>query len=466
MKKSLWGSRFKKGLDPLIQCFTYSLAVDGELFRAEIHVNQAYAKMLAHVGLISRAEGRRLVSALTQIEKRFQARDPHRNPLASFMMSVEDIHTFVQQELEKKVGGLAKKIHTGRSRNDLVVTSTLVYLKKKLPTLRQKISNLQKTLVDFAQKSGPAVIPGLTHLRRAQPILLAHHLLAYVEMLERDTSRLSDAEGRMDKLPLGAGALAGSSLPLDRKFLARELGFAGVNENSVDAVSDRDFVIETLSSLAIHWTHLSRLAEDFILWNSEAFGYVTLDDSTATGSSLMPQKKNPDVFELVRGRASVIFGNLISSLVLLKGLPLAYNRDLQEDKPALFSAIHKTSLALEALRITISRANLAKGIESWTEDDDFLYATDLLEYLVEKGTPFRDAHEQVGKLVAYAAAEERKLAELSLEEFRRFSKKFDDQVYRLLDPQISVKRKRTPGSTNPEQVKKWLQYWKKKLKKA
>ena len=448
-----------------MKCFSYSLYVDGELLQAEIRVNQAHAKMLARVGLISSAEARRLVSALAQIGEKFQVKDPHQNPLAAFK-EVEDVHTFVQLELEKKVGALAKKIHTGRSRNDLVVTSTLVYLKEKLPAVGEKIAGLQKTLVDFAEKAGKTVVPGLTHLKRAQPVLLAHHVLAYIGMLERDRARLGDALGRMSQLPLGAAALAGSGLPLDRKFLARELGFSGINENSLDAVSDRDFAVETLSTLSILWMHLSRLGEDFILWNSEAFGFITLDDSVATGSSLMPQKKNPDVFELVRGRAGVIFGHLVSLLTLLKGLPLAYNRDLQEDKPALFDSIHKTELALDTLRLTISRTELAKGVEDWAGQEDFLYATDLLEYLVEKKIPFREAHETVGAIVRHAVDEGKKLSEIPLQEFRKFSPKFDSKVYGLLDPWASVNRKKTLGSTHPAQVRKWIQYWKKKLKKT
>lgn len=461
--KKLWGSRFKKELDSTVKCFSYSLYVDGELLPAEIRVNQAHARMLARVGLITRAEGRRLVSALDQIGKRFRVADPHENPLAAYK-NVEDVHTFIQLELEKRVGELAKKIHTGRSRNDLVVTSTLVYLKEKLPLLDAKAKAFQRTLVEFAGKTDQVVIPGLTHLKRAQPVLLAHHLLAYVNMLERDRSRLQGALTRMDRLPLGAAALAGSSLPLDPKFVARQLGFSGVFENSLDAVSDRDFILETLSVLAILWIHLSRLAEDFILWNSEAFGFVSLDDSVATGSSLMPQKKNPDVFELVRGRSGAIFGRLFSALAMLKGLPLAYNRDLQEDKPALFDSLHKTELALEAVRLAISQTKLAPGVKRWVEEEDFLYAADLLEYLVEKGVPFREAHSAVGRLVRYAVDENRDLAGLSLKEFQRFSPQFDQGVYRLLDPWVSVSRKKTPGSTSPKEVKKWIRYWKKKLR--
>lgn len=466
MAKKLWGGRFKKELEPVIKCFSYSLAVDGELLEAEIRVTEAHAQMLARVGLLTAREGRRIVLALGQIGKKYAGRDPHRNPLAAHFKRAEDVHTFLQLELEKKVGAVAKKIHTGRSRNDLVVTSTLLYLKKKIAGIGKKITKVQKALVGFGERSRGSMIPGLTHLKWAQPVLLAHHLLAYVEMLERDLARLGEAAARMDRLPLGAGALAGSGLPIDPKFVARKLGFSKVAANSLDAVSDRDFVLETLADLSILWVHLSRLAEDFILWNSEPFGFVELDDSTATGSSLMPQKKNPDVFELVRGRAGVIFGHLVSLLTLLKGLPLAYNRDLQEDKPALFSALHKTALALEALSVTIERVELGAGIKEWAEREDYLYATDLLEVLVEKGTPFREAHEAVGRLVAYAVGQKKKLEELALSEFQRFLPGVGPEIYRLLDPWNSVKRKKTPGGTHPAEVQKCLAFWKKKLKKV
>lgn len=465
MQSKLWGGRFSKALNPAVRHFTYSLAVDGELLQAEVRVNQAHANMLARQGFLTRTEARKLVVALDQIGEKFRAKNPHENPLASFK-DIEDVHTFVQLELEKKVGALAKKIHTGRSRNDLVVTSTLVYLKEKLLGVKRKIAGLQKVLVGFAEKTDRVIVPGLTHLQWAQPVIFAHQLLAYVGMLERDCERFVDTVKRMNKLPLGAAALGGSSLRIDPKYVARQLGFRGLAENSIDAVSDRDFALEALSALAILWTHLSRLAEDFVLWTSEAFRYVILDDSVATGSSLMPQKKNPDVFELVRGRAGVIFGHLLSLLTLLKGLPLAYNRDLQEDKPALFDAIHKTELALDVLSITISTARLAEGIRKWAQEDDFLYATDLLEFLVEKGVPFREAHESVGTLVRYALKRGKKLGELSLKEFRRFSSRFDRGVYSLLDPWASVHRKKTPASTHPAAVRKWLQFWKKKLKKV
>lgn len=466
MAKNLWGSRFKKELHSTIKCFSYSLFVDSELLQAEIKVNQAHARMLARSGLLTAREGRRLVSSLAAIARKFALKDPHQNPLLKYFKGVEDVHTFVQLQLEKKVGPLAKKIHTGRSRNDLVVTSTLVYLRDKLPAVGQRIARLQKALVGFAGRAGNTVVPGLTHTKWAQPVLMAHHLLAYVGMLERDGARLKDALRRMDTLPLGAAALAGSGLPLNPRLVARELGFKKVSENSLDSVSDRDFLVETLSVLAILWMHLSRLAEDFILWNSESFNFVVLDDSVATGSSLMPQKKNPDVFELVRGRTGAIFGRLLSVLTMLKGLPLAYNRDLQEDKPALFDAIHKTELALEALGLAVSRTEPADGVSRWAGDDDFIYATDLLEYLVERGVAFREAHERVGGLVRSATEKGLRLSELSLREFRSFSPQFDDKVYDLFDPEASVRRKKTPGSTNPKEVARWLRHWTKKLRRV
>jgi argininosuccinate lyase len=268
----------------------------------------------------------------------------------------------------------------------------------------------------------------------------------------------------MDTLPLGSAALAGSSLPLNPRKVAAELGFKQVSVNSLDSVSDRDFAIETLSVLSILWVHLSRLAEDFILWNSEAFGFITLDDSVATGSSLMPQKKNPDVFELVRGRSGVIFGRLIALLTLMKGLPLAYNRDMQEDKPGLFDAIYKTALALEALSVTVSRIELGSGISKWQAGEDFIYATDLLEYLVERGVPFAEAHETIGKIVRMAVEEGVGLADLPLEVYRRFSSKFDSKVFDLLDDEASVRRKKTPGSTHPREVQRRIQFWKRNLK--
>ena len=375
--KSLWGGRFEKGSHPELNQFSYSLAVDRELFSSEIEVNRAYAKMLAKVKLITEAEAKEIAKGLTVIEKSWDA-----GKLLGLAEQCEDIHSFIQSELEGQVGALAKKIHTGRSRNDLVVTSTRLYLRKRIECLLNRIGETQKALGFLAKKAGKIIIPGMTHLRKAQPVLLAHHLLAYVEMLEEDAERFRDALKRVNVLVLGSAALAGSSLPLDQEFLAKELGFQKIAANSMAATSDRAFMTEVLSALSILWMHFSRLAEDFILWNSEPFNLIELDDAFATGSSLMPQKKNPDVFELVRGRSGVIFGHLMSLLTVQKGLPLCYNRDLQEDKPGLFDALAKTRGALKLLPMVLKTVKFKPESAALLLLDDTLFATDLLEYLV------------------------------------------------------------------------------------
>ena len=457
--KSLWGGRFKSEMHPLLKEFSYSLLVDHELFEVELDVNAAYAKMLAKIRLISPQESKAIERGLAAIRKAWKPEN-----VCSLSCDYEDIHTYIQQQLEKRIGPAAKKIHTGRSRNDLVVTSTRLYLMRKLEEIQGRIGQTQKSLVDLARKAGDAIIPGMTHLKKAQPILLAHHLLAYVEMMEEDRQRLKDSCRRMNVLPLGSGALAGSSLALDREFLARQLGFKKISSNSLQVTSDRAFIVEALSGLAILWMHLSRLSEDFILWNSEAFHYVELEDAFATGSSLMPQKKNPDIFELLRGRAGGIFGSLQALLVLQKGLPLAYNRDLQEDKPALFDALRKTDLALALLTETLQHVSFHPAAMSKALEDDGIYATDLLEYLVRKKVPFSEAHEAVGKAVWKAQETGRSLSEISLQEWKNFSKKFENDIYDLFDPKVSVNAKKTSGSTHPAKVKKAIKGWEKKLK--
>ncbi len=458
--KALWGGRFKKGMHPVLQCFSYSLAVDGELFESEIRVDEAWVKMLAKIRLISAAESRKLLSGLKAVEKQFKGQ-----ALCDYLKSYEDVHTLIQSELEKKIGSTAKKIHTGRSRNDLVVTSTRVWAKDRLVKIDAKIKDAQKALIAAAKKAGGGIIAGMTHLKKAQPVLMAHHLLAYVEMLEEDRERLADVMKRVDVLPLGSAALAGSSLPLDRNFLARELGFAKVSANSMASVSDRAFLAEIVSGLAILWMHLSRLSEDFILWNSEPFNYIDLDDSFATGSSLMPQKKNPDVFELIRGRSATVMGELQALLVVQKGLPLAYNRDLQEDKAPVFGAVRRTLGALELLALTIQTVSFnEKAMEASVEDDN-LYATDILEYLVRKGMIFSEAHETVGRIVFYAQENGKQMRHLSVNEWKKFSPKFETSVFDLFEPAASVGAKRTIGSTRPEFVKKEITKWEKNLKK-
>jgi len=458
MAKKLWGGRFKKEMHPALKCFSYSLAADKELFQAEILVNRAWARMLAKTGIITGAEAREIVRGLAAVEKDFEGRD-----LFAYASRYEDIHTLIQSELEKRAGKVAKKLHTGRSRNDLVVTSTRIYLREKISVICYEIRRLQRALVSAADRAADLIIPGMTHLRKAQPVLLAHHLLAYVEMTEEDTMRFRDALKRVNVLPIGSAALAGSALPIDQKFLAKELGFAKISGNSMTAVSDRGFLAEFLAGLSILWMHLSRLAEDFILWNSEAFGYVELDDAFATGSSLMPQKKNPDVFELVRGRAGTSFGYLQAILTVQKGLPLSYNRDLQEDKPGVFDAVNKTTIALEILALTVGSVTWHKKAIARAVADDTLFATDILEYLVRKKVPFSEAHAAVGEAVRYAADSARSLRELSLKEWKNFSPRIGADVYDLFDPKASLCGKQTVGSTHPVRVRQQLEFWKKSL---
>lgn len=459
MAKGLWGGRFQKGMHPLLKTFSYSLATDIELLDSEIAIDVAWAKMLGRSKLITSGEAARLVRALKVIGAEIKSEMGKPGSLYNWMNEHEDIHTLIQTLLEKKVGALGKKIHTGRSRNDLVVASTRLYLSHKAVAISEAISGLQAALVVTARRAGPAMISGYTHLRKAQPVLLAHHLLAYVEMLEEDHDRLLDAIKRLDVLPLGSAALAGSGLPIDQAFLAKELGFSRITANSLAAVSDRAFITEFLSVFAILWMHLSRLSEDFILWNSEPFGYVELDDSFSTGSSLMPQKKNPDVFELTRGRTGVIFGYLQALLVIQKGLPLSYNRDLQEDKPQLFDAFYKTEVTLDLLSLTVQTARFVPEKMKASVEEDTLYATDILDYLVRKKVPFSDAHSISGKIVHYAIEHSQQIRQLQLDEFRQFSPLFKEDIYLIFDPETSVRAKKTRGSTHPDFVARELDKW-------
>lgn len=461
--KHLWSGRFKKEMHPVFKCFSYSLNVDYELLEAELLIDRAWVKMLAKTGLISASEARTLLQGLDAVEKKLGVMMRNGVPQA-LLAKYEDIHTLIQTLLEESAGPIGKKIHTGRSRNDLVVTSTRIYLRNKITRIQQGIREVQKALTGLARKSGDLVIPGMTHWRKAQPLCVAHHLLAYVEMLQEDFERLTDARKRVNVMGLGSAALAGSSLALDQKLLCRELGFDGVSANSLTAVSDRAFISEVLGALAIMWMHFSRFSEDIILWNSEYLGFIELDDAFASGSSLMPQKKNPDIFELLRGRSGVLLGQWVSMMAVQKGLPLAYNRDLQEDKPGLMDAVKKTELALELLALTVSSISFNPKAAQRALKDDGLYATDLLEYLVRKGAAFSDAHETIGRIVRKAAETDRAVRDLSVQEFKQFSDLFDRDVFKLFDAAESVSAKKTIGSTNPARVASEIRKWETVLK--
>lgn len=461
MAKGLWGGRFKKEMHPLLKQFSFSLAVDQELLDSELRVNSAWAEMLAETRLISKAESKKLLRGIRKISQTLKRRN-----LNGKIESVEDIHTLIQNILEKEIGETGKKIHTARSRNDLVVTSTRVYLKEKIQKLHAQWVKLESAFVKRAEKEDGVLLPGFTHLKKAQPVLLSHQFLAYAEMLDEDRLRLLDCFKRVDVLVLGSAALAGSGLKVDQDFLARKLGFSKIAANSLTATSDRAFITEFLSVLAMLWMHLSRFAEDMILWNTEAFGWLDLDDAFATGSSLMPQKKNPDVFELIRGRAGVIFGHLQAALTLQKGLPLAYNRDLQEDKPGLFDAIHKTEIVLELLPLVIQSMKFNREAMEKALDDDGVYATDLLDYLIAKGLTHKDGHAIVGAVVRYGLQHKKRWRDFSIPEWRAFSPKFGGDVCKILDPVVSVNAKKTSGSTHPGQVRKQIARLSARLRQA
>jgi len=442
----LWGGRFSKALDESALRYTTSLPVDRRLYAWDVLGSIAHARMLGRQSIIPAADTTALVDGLLGL-----LRDPP--PLDG---PFEDIHSLVEATLAERVGEPAGRLHTARSRNDQIATDIRLFVRAALVTGVEGIVELQAALIQAAAQHGQAVMPGYTHLQRAQPVVLGHHLLAYVEMLDRDASRLRDAFVRADVLPLGAGALAGSPYPLDREFVARLLGFAAVSRNSLDAVSDRDFLVEHLAALATIAMHLSRLAEELVLWSTAEFGFVALDESFTTGSSIMPQKRNPDVAELLRGKTGRVYGALTSLLVMLKGLPLSYNRDLQEDKAPYFEAVDIVHDGL-----TLAAAMLASA--TWLVDrlahaaaDPLISATDLADHLAQRGLPFRQAHEIIGHIVRAAEASGRALAEFSLDELRAFSPLFEASAVGLQAADLAAARNVT-GGTAPAQVELQLQ---------
>ena len=457
MARKLWGGRFTKRTDPVVERFTSSIAVDHRLAKHDVIGSIAHAKMLGACRIIPTRDARRLVSGLQQILRRIERGQFHPDPAA------EDIHTQIHTMLRRRVGPVAEKLQTARSRNDQVALDLRLYARDVVTRLSRGLARAQRGLVALADRAHEVVIPGYTHLQRAQPVLLAHHLLAYVEMLERDQERLQDARRRLDTLPLGAVALAGTSLPINRSKVAKLLGFSRVADNSMDAVSDRDFVVELLADSALTAAHLSRLAEDLILWATEEFGISTLDDAVATGSSLMPQKKNPDVLELIRGQAGQAFGGLMELLTMLKGLPLSYNRDLQWDKAVFFRVTDGVMDALEAMDCVVRHVHLRREGIRRLLSHDAICATDLAEQLVTRGVAFQRAHEIVGRLVRSCEREGKRLGELSLAELRRFSPRFDEAARRRLDPRRSVELKQSWGSTNPRLVRQAIARWKRQL---
>jgi argininosuccinate lyase len=444
--KKLWGGRFKGAADPSFAKFNSSLAFDRRLFAADIRASIAHGNALKGAGVLTAEEARQIVAALQSILDEAAGRSDY------FDSPAEDVHSFVEARLVEMIGEPGRKLHAGRSRNDQVATDLRLWLRDAIDQLSARAKQTQEAILDLAEKERETILPGYTHLQRAQPILFAHWCLAYFEMLTRDRERLAEVRQRVNVLPLGSAALAGTSFPLDREAVARELGFENVSRNSIDAVSDRDFCIEFAGACSLVMVHLSRLAEEIILYATAEFGFFELSDAVATGSSLMPQKKNPDSMELVRGKAGRVFGNLTALLTTMKGLPLAYNKDLQEDKEAVFDAFDTTLASLEVSTIVLQNLSLNCERMRTAATKGMLNATELADYLVRKGVPFREAHGTVGKAVLKAIEKEVELGELPLEDLRALSEKIENDVFECLTLEQTLGTKSQIGGTAPEQV--------------
>jgi argininosuccinate lyase len=452
-----WGGRFGEEPDPLIDGFTRSLAVDRRLFREDIAGSRAYAKALVAAGVLTTEEQGQIDQGLQEIAAELESESlPPPLPGRVGVGEPEDIHMAVEQQLIQKIGPLGGKLHTGRSRNDQVAVDLRLYVKAAGAQLLDEIAQLQSALVSRAGEHLDTVMPGYTHTQRAQPVLLAHHLLAYVEMLRRDRGRLEDALERADVSPLGAGALAGSGFPIDRVALAHDLGFSSASVNSLDAVADRDFVVEVLSACSIAMIHLSRLCGEIVLWTSAEFGFAALPDALASGSSMMPNKKNPCAAELVRAKTGRVTGDLVSMLMVLKGLPLAYNRDLQEDKQALFDAVDTTMTCLQVTAQLVVGLQFDRDVMRSAALAGYTLATEAADYLSRKGIPFRDAHRVVGQIVAAAIASHRGIEDFTLPELQQYSPLFAADVFGHLTLDGALQSRNILGGTAPAQVREAL----------
>lgn len=445
--KKLWGGRFAGKTDPGFAEFNNSFRFDRRLFEADVTASIAYCEALEGAGVLTPEDGNRIRRALAQILEKGKGDESYFND-----SSAEDVHSFVEARLIELTGDLGRRLHTGRSRNDQVGTDFRLWLRNTIDDLNAVVRDVQTALLDFAESNRNVVIPGYTHLQRAQPVLLAHWCLAYFEMLARDLERLGEVRARVNVLPLGSAALAGTSFKIDREALASSLGFAGVSRNSLDAVSDRDFCVEFLSACSLIMVHLSRLAEDIILYATTEFGIFELGDAIATGSSLMPQKKNPDSMELVRGKAGRVFGDLMALLTTLKGLPLAYNKDMQEDKEAVFDAYDTVAASLKVSATVLRNISVNNERARASASTGYMNATELADYLVRKGMPFREAHEVVGKVVMRAIELGNELDQLPLAELREFSPLMSEDVHIALSLEETLKSKSQAGGTAPEVV--------------
>ncbi|EFK11910.1 argininosuccinate lyase [delta proteobacterium NaphS2] len=447
MTKKVWGGRFSQEPDALVNLFNASIGFDRQLYAYDIRGSVAHCRMLAKQGIISDEDASSMLVALGEIKRELDHGGLSEND------DYEDIHALVEKSLVEKVGSLGEKIHTGRSRNDQVALDTRLYVRDMVQEVMTSIQGCQKAIVSLAEGNLSVLMPGYTHLQRAQPVLLSHHLMAYYEMLKRDYVRFEESLSRVNVMPLGSAALAGATFDLDREMVARELGFDRISGNSMDAVSDRDFVLDFLYNASVLMMHLSRLSEELVLWSSQEFGFLVISDAFSTGSSIMPQKKNPDLPELIRGKTGRAYGNLMGLLTTMKGLPLAYNKDMQEDKEALFDSVQTVLMCLKVMGSLLGEISFRSDVLKAATEKGYLVATDLADYLVGKGITFREAHEIVGKMVVFAIESKRELHELSLEEMKTYNRQIDKDVFAWLDPQLTVGRRNIPGGTGPDAVK-------------
>lgn len=453
----MWTGRFSQPTADLVLEYGESVSYDWKLYEHDIAGSTAHARAQLKAGMLTQEEFDDIANGLQEILADIKAGN------FSWSMKLEDVHMNIESELTRRIGAPGAKLHTARSRNDQVATDTRLYCRAQIDTTIELLKDMQRALVQKAAQYAEVRIPGYTHLQRAQPVTIGHHLLAYVEMLERDAARLADCRTRVNVSPLGSGAIAGSTINLDRHAIAAELGFASVTENSMDAIADRDYIMETLFDLSLIGTHLSRLSEDLVLWSSAEFGYCTLSDAHTTGSSLMPQKKNPDVCELTRGKSGRLYGNLVSVMVAVKGLPLTYNRDLQEDKEPLFDSFETVSLALRVNAEMVAAMRINHDRCAAAVSDPLLLATDLADYLVRRGVPFRKAHELVGKAVAVSVGTGTPLNELSLDEFKEISPEYGEDVHEVFNLDRAFSLRTNPGAPNPDNTARRIAFWQAKL---
>ena len=444
----LWSGRFEDDTDKLVEEFNASIGFDYQLAKYDIEGSIAHAKMLAHCDIIEQEDKDKIVAGLQEILAEVEAGD------FDFSVELEDIHMNIEHKLTERIGAVGGKLHTARSRNDQVALDVRLYLRDQIEQVKGLLEQLQQVLLNLAEENIDIIMPGYTHLQRAQPIRLAHHLVAYQQKLKRDYQRLEDCYQRVNILPLGSGALAGTKFDIDREFVAQELGFAGVSNNSLDAVSERDFVVEFLSAASTIMMHLSRFSEELIIWSSSEFDFIEISDAFCTGSSIMPQKKNPDIPELIRGKTGRVYGHLMQLLTTMKGLPLAYNKDMQEDKEGLFDTVDTVEKSLELMARMLENTEFKGANMKEATTKGYVNATDVADYLVDKGIPFREAHEIVGRLVLYCEEEDKKLSELSFNEWQEFSEAIDDDIYDVITIENCVDARNTVGGPAKEEVLK------------